>query len=914
MATLYWGPALVGGSSTGNWDGSTTTNWFTNVARTIQASAAPTSVDDVIFDNASAAGAFVVTIVAGAVCRDVTISGVPASMTLAGSAAWTVYGSLSFPAVNLTRTYSGTVTFAATTTGKTITTNGVTLTSGSATFDGVGGGWTLGSALTVTTTITLTNGTLDTSASNYAVTTGSFSSSNSNTRSLVLNGSTLTLSTSSTTVFNAATGTNFTLSATSASTVLMTATSSGITCSTAQTFGNVTASAATTICSIVGPLTFNNMTISTRGASGYNQLTFANDVTIGGTLTLNSGGSYSNRTFIYSSVLGTPRTLTVATLAAATDLDFRDITAAGASAPWSDALGTSRWGNCGGNSNITFRAGVPKYWVAGTASWSANAWSSASGGAASTNDFPLAQDTATFDDASAAGITVTMNATYNVGTITFAARTTRAVTFAMSANAGLYGNFLLSSQVTYSGTGVLTFFGATGVVQQIDSAGKTITGSVTLSGLATYRLINNNFTIGSTLTTTFTTGAIDLNNLVWSTGIFTSNNSNTRSIAFGTGKLLLTGNAATILQMQNATNYTCTGSRTIECNYAGATGMRVIQCGDNPLTGITETTAPNLVISGNGTDIFAFYSSAGLCRLGNFDGTGFLGTYGDSTNGNRNAPPAIYGNAVFNAGANFTGLVSASQWTFIASAIEQTVDFAGLSVSSGILMQAPGGLKLLSNTTIPSTKTFTLTAGKLNLNNLTLSTGTVTISGSTARSIDFGTTGKITVTGAGASAWQATGSNFSTLGTGTIEMASASAKTFTGGAVTYGCTLDQKGAGTLTIANNNTFGNITNSVSATAATTITLTAGTTQTLTAGCGLVGAAGFVLTLNTSTPGTRATISYSGLSANLNYVNVKDITAKGGCRYYAFTGSVNSGNNSGLVFSRAAMRGMGGLMVAI
>lgn len=913
MATLYWGPALVGGSSTGNWDGSTTTNWFTDAARTIQASAAPTSADDVIFDNASAAGAFVVTIVAGAVCRDVTISGVPASMTLAGSAAWTVYGSLTFPAINLTRTYSGTITFAATATGKTITTNGVTLTSGSATFDGVGGGWTLGSALTVTTTITLTNGTLDTSASNYAVTTGTFVSNNSNVRSLVLNGSTMTLTTSTTPSFNATTSTNFTLTAGTTSTLTLSAAIGGIAASTTLTFGNISATSLSTSLTLTGNFVCQNFTTSGRGSTGMNSVVLGGNLTVNGTFLANSGGTSTVRTFYQSSVIGTQRTLSIATLSAsATDLDFRDIAVTGAAAPINDASRSRRLSDCNNNSGITFSAGVAKYWVGGTTNWASVSWASGSGGVAAAADYPLAQDTATFDDASAAGITVTFATAMNVGSVSFAGRTTRAITLTLSASPNIYGSFTLSSQVTYTGTVALIFTGQGGT-QTITLAGQTLTGSVTLNGTGTYRL-GANFAIGSTLTTTLTSGTMDLQTFTWSSGLFSSTNTNVRSIAFGTGKMLLTGSGSTtIWSMSNGTNFSATGSKTVECNYSGATGYRLVQSGDNPAASVSEAAAPNIVVTGGGTDKFAFGSSAGLCRIGNLDMSGFAGTLGDSTNGNRNSPAVVYGNVTIGASCNMSGLTSTNGWFFAGTGTTQTLDFGGITLLNSVSLQASAGVTLARNLTVDATKATTLTVGALNLAGFTWATGTMGVTGSTARSIVFGG-GKITVNGSGASAWVASGSNFTTSGSGTIEMASASAKTFAGGSVTYSCVLDQKGAGTLTISGSNTFANITNTVSATAATTITLTANTVQTLTVGCGLAGASGFVLTLNTSVGGTQAVVSYSGSTATMNYVSVKDIIARGGCRYYAFTGSTNNGNNAGLVFSRAAMRGMGGLMVAI
>jgi hypothetical protein len=62
--------------------------------------------------------------------------------------------------------------------------------------------------------------------------------------------------------------------------------------------------------------------------------------------------------FVFSSATGTARTLTCAAIAATTDVDFRDITIAGAHG----TLSGTRLGDCGGNTNITFGAGANKYW------------------------------------------------------------------------------------------------------------------------------------------------------------------------------------------------------------------------------------------------------------------------------------------------------------------------------------------------------------------------------------------------------------------------------------------------------------------------------------------------------------------------------------------------------------------------
>ena len=161
MATKYW----VGG--TGTWDATTRTNWADSSGGTGGA-IAPCSLDDVVFDSASNATAYTVTISANsAVCRDLTIAG-PASgnVTVNFSSQSRVYGNLTIASTGVTRTNEGTITFAATT-NKTITTNGVSL--GNIAFDGVGGNWTLGSALTCGS-INITNGTFNTA--NYNLTAG----------------------------------------------------------------------------------------------------------------------------------------------------------------------------------------------------------------------------------------------------------------------------------------------------------------------------------------------------------------------------------------------------------------------------------------------------------------------------------------------------------------------------------------------------------------------------------------------------------------------------------------------------------------------------------------------------------------------------------------------------------------------
>jgi len=226
MANRYW----VGG--TGTWNGTNTTNWSDSSGGATGASV-PTSADNVFFDANSntGTGAFTVTMATvAAVCADFDASAVDGTMTLTGTVGIDVYGSLLWPATNFTRSYSGTTTFRATSTGKTINLNGKTFVS-SITFDGVGGGWTFESAITTAANFTLTNGSID--LGGFTATGFNFSSNNSNTRTLAFNGGTYVItgsaSASAQTLWNVATATNLTVTGTPTVNVINTSTNSGFT-------------------------------------------------------------------------------------------------------------------------------------------------------------------------------------------------------------------------------------------------------------------------------------------------------------------------------------------------------------------------------------------------------------------------------------------------------------------------------------------------------------------------------------------------------------------------------------------------------------------------------------------------------------------------------------------------------------
>jgi len=98
-------------------------------------------------------------------------------------------------------------------------------------------------------------------------------------------------------------------------------------------------------------------------------------------------------------------------------------------------------------------------------------------------------------------------------------------------------------------------------------------------------------------------------------------------------------------------------------------------------------------------------------------------------------------------------------------------------------------------------------------------------------------------------AWTASGTNYTTSGTGSISMTSASAKTFAGGGFSYP-TLNQGGAGDLTITGANRFKDMTNTV----VPCVVKFPASTDTNVENFSMNGTPGNLVSIASSTPGTR------------------------------------------------------------
>ena len=394
------------------------------------------------------------------------------------------------------------------------------------------------------------------------------------------------------------------------------------------------------------------------------------------------------RTFVRSDAIGTTRTLTCAAVASLTDIDFRDITIAGAAAP----VNGTRLGDAKGNSGITFGAGVTRYWnLVGGGNWSATGWATSSGGTPAANNFPLAQDTCIFEATGLnSGSTITINAAYNMGTIDMSARTSNTMTLASSLNFSIYGNWINGTGNTFTGIITITFAGRGS--QTITSAGITFTysfGIDTPSGSVTLQDAFVSNRSNSSALTVFT-GTFDANNYNVS---FTASNSginisqtNIRAVAIGSGTWVIAGVSP---WQATLSNLTITGTGTISLTSAstktfqgggvqtypilnqGGTGTLTVT-DSNKFTNITNSAIGRVEFTGGTTNEFGAFNLNGV--LGNLLALGSTNT----TQAILKAPSWNVGIASTDAGNN-TGL----SFTGISP------NFLSVSYINGVVTAAP---------------------------------------------------------------------------------------------------------------------------------------------------------------------------------------------------------------------------------
>jgi len=529
MADRYW----VGG--TANWDGTAGTKWATTSGAAGGASV-PTTADDVFFDASSTGPCTIATGNTGA--KSINCTGFTGTIT--GTAAISVAGNITKVAA-MTWSHTGKVTI----TGSGTLINAGKTFGGGLDINGTGITVELGDAYPGGTMI-LISGTFTTN--NYNVTCAEFSVSGTATKVINAGSSTISVSSSGGAIgFGSSLNTFLTFNAGTSQINLVsqnTFLQGG-----GQTFYNVSFTSISSGTRVInGPNTFNNLSL-TASATGVSQFSIGDNQTVNGTFTC-AGTSATQRAFVRSSTIGTTRTIT-ANAISANDCDFRDITLAGTAA----GASPTRAGDCGGNSGITFPAAKTVYWNPATAqSFASASWATSSGSTTlSIDNFPLAQDTAVFDNNSRAGVSTNPSgATWNIGTIDMSNRTT-AFSFS-GGNSGftVYNNWSTGTGVTISANVTYTFSGRN-TTQTITSNGVAFAGSITVDNVNSTVQLADAISLPQTLEVA--RGTFNANGYNVTTGSFASNNSNTRTITMGSGTWTLSG-TGTVWNLATTTNLT----------------------------------------------------------------------------------------------------------------------------------------------------------------------------------------------------------------------------------------------------------------------------------------------------------------------------------------------------------------------
>lgn len=497
--------------------------------------------------------------------------------------------------------------------------------------------------------------------------------------------------------------------------------------------------------------------------------------------------------------------------------------------------------------------------------------------------------------------------TAHTATITMTGSSTIFTTSANQNLGGLTLNCTMSGQVRLVSSFTLTNFTRTG------SAAKTDT--LILDG--------NNSNMTLTVTGTFTCNGNSATNRVLI-------NPFTSAIGYvSASPLVATINAATAsISNTDFMDITCTGEGTWS-------GTSVGDCGGN--TGLTPTTPTTryAVAAGSwsSTAVWSSTSTSGSTGASVplpqdsviFDGSSGAGTYTmdmprackdltmtgfTRTLAFSSTTTAIYGSLILGSGMTISGI----NFFELRGRDSHTITSNGKVMTTPVQLIATGGTYTLADAmsiSFNSGDAFTHRDGTFNTAGYTVTlagSGYIT-GGSRTRSL-VGSTSTFSLTGTSGLVWNISSTTNLTcsMSSSTIAIATTGTlnRSFAGGGLTYGTlTYNVNGStGSLTISGSNSFSNIV-FADTTNARTLILTSSTTTTIRgASLGIQGTSGKLMSINSSSAGTAATISMASGVANCAYLSVKDSTATGGAKFYAVNSTDVSGN-TGWVFSSPHMQ---------
>jgi hypothetical protein len=738
MADRYW----VGGS--GNWPGSTTANWSATSGGPSGASV-PGSADHAIFNAASSAGSYTLTINGGTTLGQLTMNG-PATGTLTWTGAGFTTSTLGNVVVGANVVITANTTFS---TNNTVPITLDVLPTVGWYVDILGtGSVTLLRNLTFnslfrkinTGVFNLNNFTL----TNISTSTISWfqGTINFGTGKIVASAGNITVGSAGNLAVTytgtggfemLGTGT-FTLAGTPALSVPLTIPAS------APDNINITLTSTTTAKSI-SVLNFASPTTSQQ-----RRLTITSNNFIVNNLNLGTPGATPNcRIFCRSGTQVTPYTITNPTSATLVNVDF-----------WGIGLSVARsgtsLGGCGATANITFTTAKTVYWslLAG-GSWAQNAFATSSGGAPALANWPLPQDTVIFDNAGLnTGATITNNAAFFAMPGMNASTRSNAMTLTIGgANflvkmCGTIYNF--SSAVTFTAPLYANGLGYTNTVSNFTYLNSTTPAPEIQQDLG------SNITLGASSFAnglTLLNGTFNLNNftLTLSNVLNYNTQTTTRTLAFGTSGVINITRTSGVVLTGDVINFTVTGTGARNVNLTGASTS-----GQTRTTlstgGISEANSFNLNIT-NGA-VGSLMAFTGTNNFQNLNFTGYSGGFTAAYT------LTAFGNVTLSSTMT---VASTSIFIFAKTSGTQTYTANGRSFN-GTLNKSSAGILTLNDAAFFDQVTFS--AGTIQLNNFTHTLNAFNFGGaasSNAATLDWGSVGSTITLSFGGSSFANTRTN-----------------------------------------------------------------------------------------------------------------------------------------------------------
>jgi len=410
------------------------------------------------------------------------------------------------------------------------------------------------------------------------------------------------------------------------------------------------------------------------------------------------------------------------------------------------------------------------------------------------------------------------------------------------------------------------------------------TATVTTVNLANPSAGTASFTLGADFTNTgtftFTSGAISLSTFKLSCLILTINSTVTRSIAFGTGNISITGNNGTVFAGATLTGLTYTGTPTINLTYSGSVGTRTVNSGNT--VGGTETNVFNFNITA-GSDTVAL-----ALLYKNIDFTGFTGILANNTR-------TIYGNLTLSTGMSLT--VGTLGTTFGATSGTQTITSNAKTIDNPVTINGVGGtVQLVDALTMGSSRTLTLSNGTFNSNAKSVTCGAFSGNNSNTKTFTITNSTFTVLSGTSTSGFllNPTGTTYNVTGSNVVFTTSGAAQYWGGGGSTFPA-VTMSGTGQLIIGASGSTLTVTTLSNTVQPCTVSIFSTNTQLNVTNFNLSGTAGNLVTFNSSVAGTARTISKTSGTVNALYLNVQDSTASGSAKWYA-NSSNDLGNNTG------------------